>query len=201
MNTVKNPSKRLARWIDEFQAYDLDIRYWKGSKAIVPYARSRGPDFLNAILQYDECSQHIETYLVDKILPEDSTLRTKVLQDADLFALDETGVLVKKLKYVATLAAPYINPLFHGDFMKRMHLQFGRLSYARMSNAVEMWGCGMDTDICQFIAGCLNCQVVQGSRNGQEKEYAQLVTDQFIAMVNRSGCRSDENFTWESVDH
>jgi len=27
MNTVKRPSARLTRWIDEFQMYDLDIRY------------------------------------------------------------------------------------------------------------------------------------------------------------------------------
>ena len=30
MNSVTRPSKRLARWIDEFQGFDLDIRYRRG---------------------------------------------------------------------------------------------------------------------------------------------------------------------------
>jgi RNase H-like domain found in reverse transcriptase len=30
MNTIKKPSARLTRWIDEFQMYDLDIRYRPG---------------------------------------------------------------------------------------------------------------------------------------------------------------------------
>src|SRR5579859_6272857 len=52
MNTMKNPSKRLARWIDEFQQYNLQIRYRPGKQAVVPDALSRPPDHvvLNAIM-------------------------------------------------------------------------------------------------------------------------------------------------------
>jgi hypothetical protein len=45
METNKNPSKRMARWIEEFQGHDLDIQYRKGVEAIVPDALSRRPDF------------------------------------------------------------------------------------------------------------------------------------------------------------
>src|SRR4030095_12380042 len=45
MNTVQKPSKRLARWVDEFQQYNLIIKYRPGSQAIVPDAISRRPDF------------------------------------------------------------------------------------------------------------------------------------------------------------
>ena len=41
MNSVTRPSKRLARWIDEFQGFDLDIRYRRGKDATVPNALSR----------------------------------------------------------------------------------------------------------------------------------------------------------------
>ena len=58
MNTVTRPSKRLARWIDEFQGYDLDIRYRRGREAIVPDALSRRPDYLNAI-QHDRYKDFI----------------------------------------------------------------------------------------------------------------------------------------------
>ena len=46
LTTTKTPSKRLARWIDEFSEYQLDIKYRKGSEAVVPDAISRRPDFL-----------------------------------------------------------------------------------------------------------------------------------------------------------
>jgi hypothetical protein len=46
LNTTRTPSKRLARWIDEFSEYSLDIRYRRGSDAVVPDALSRRPDFI-----------------------------------------------------------------------------------------------------------------------------------------------------------
>jgi hypothetical protein len=49
MNTIKRPSVRLARWIDEFQEYKLDLRYRPGTKATVPDALSRRPHYLMAI--------------------------------------------------------------------------------------------------------------------------------------------------------
>ncbi|KAJ5082230.1 hypothetical protein N7532_011273 [Penicillium argentinense] len=46
LQTTKTYSKRLARWVDEFQQYDLKIQYRKGSEAVVPDAISRRPDFV-----------------------------------------------------------------------------------------------------------------------------------------------------------
>jgi hypothetical protein len=45
MNSISKPSKRLTRWIEEFQSYDLDIRYRKGKEAIVPDVLSRRFDY------------------------------------------------------------------------------------------------------------------------------------------------------------
>jgi hypothetical protein len=45
MNTISNPSKRIARWVEEFQQYNLDIRYRPGKQVIVPDALSRRPDY------------------------------------------------------------------------------------------------------------------------------------------------------------
>ena len=46
LSTTKTYSKRLARWVEEFQAYNLDIRYRKGAEAVVPDAISRRADFV-----------------------------------------------------------------------------------------------------------------------------------------------------------
>jgi hypothetical protein len=76
MNMIKHPSARLTRWIDEFQMYNLDIRYRPGVKAIVPDARSGCPDYLTAITERElqgqiEYVEHMGKYLTDGTLPED----------------------------------------------------------------------------------------------------------------------------------
>lgn len=45
MKTTKTPSKRLARWIAEFQEYDLDIKYKPGPQMVVADSLSRRPDY------------------------------------------------------------------------------------------------------------------------------------------------------------
>ena len=48
LQTTLKYSKRLARWVDEFQSYSLRIRYRRGSDAVVPDTISRRPDFVEA---------------------------------------------------------------------------------------------------------------------------------------------------------
>jgi hypothetical protein len=45
---TKKYSKRLARWVAEFQEYSLTIKYRKGKEAIVPDAISRRPDYIGS---------------------------------------------------------------------------------------------------------------------------------------------------------
>jgi hypothetical protein len=40
--------KRLAHWVEEFQMYNLEIKYYKGSEAVVLDAISYRPDFVEA---------------------------------------------------------------------------------------------------------------------------------------------------------
>jgi hypothetical protein len=116
MNTMKTPSKRLARWLDEFQQYNLLIKYRPGKQAIVPDAISRRPDYLNAIRwerDKDEISKReahihaIREFLVSKRLPpRDSELRKRVMDDADRYILDEDDALHRKIRDGVT--APFI---------------------------------------------------------------------------------------------
>ncbi|KZZ95139.1 Ribonuclease H-like protein [Ascosphaera apis ARSEF 7405] len=46
LETTKNPSKRLARWVADFQQYNIKIVYRPGKDAIIPDAISRRPDFV-----------------------------------------------------------------------------------------------------------------------------------------------------------
>ena len=138
-------------------------------------------------MQKDEWIPHLKQFLIDGALPQDSAIRAMVTQHADEFLLDEDQSLLRRVGQGVTV--PYIEPVFRGDFMEGLHRQFGHLSYRSISNAVETrgWWPSLNVDMQQFIAACPNCQIVQRQRVGQEKEYAQLVTDQFIQPFQRWG--------------
>ena len=188
MNSVSKPSKRLARWIDEFQGYDLDIRYRRGRDAVVPDALSRRPDYFNYIAnEKDNYISYIKQFLIDGTLPNEAEKRGQVMHHVDDFMLDEDQGLLRKLRNGERV--PYIEPLFRGDFMQSLHHQFGHLSYASIANAIESrgWWPAMESDVRRFIATCPNCQIAQRQRVDQEREQHQLLTDPFIQPFQRWG--------------
>ena len=191
MNTIKRPSARLTRWIDEFQMYDLDIRYRPGVKAIVPDALSRRPDYLAAIAQRErensiEYVEHMGNYLTKGTLPGDEfdeliKLEAKnfLLKDDHLYRRVRDGGII----------APYLDWLFRGDFIQRMHNEYGHLSYRGMMNLIETraWWPRMAQDVQAFVQSCPNCQIAQRQRPNQEREYAQLPTNQYVEPFQRWG--------------
>lgn len=101
MKTTKVVSKRLARWIDEFGSYDLDIRYKPGTEMVVPDALSRRPDHkedqatevLNSMtleLYSIDLFEVMQPYLVDGELPEDVGEADEVRRRAKEFRMEPT---------------------------------------------------------------------------------------------------------------
>jgi hypothetical protein len=188
MNTIKHPSARLTRWIDEFQMYDLDIRYRPGVKAIVPDALSRRPDYLTAITEREQGSQieyveHIGKYLMDETLPGDE-FDELIKVEAKNFILNDSRVY-RKIRDNVT--APYLEWLFRGDFIQRMHNEYGHLTYRGMMNLIEAraWWPTIARDIQAFVQSCPNCQIAQRQRSNQEREYAHLPTNPLIEPFQR----------------
>jgi hypothetical protein len=190
MNTIKHPSARLTRWIDEFQMYDLDIRYRPGVKAIVPDTLSRRPDYLTAITNREQRGQieyveHMGKYLTDGTLPGDE-FDELIKIEAKNFVLNDNRLYRKVSDDVS---APYVEWLFRGDFIQRMHNEYGHLSYRGLANLIETraWWPTMARDIKTFVQSCPNCQIAQRQRSNQEREYAQLPTNQLIEPFQRWG--------------
>jgi hypothetical protein len=191
MNTIKRPSARLSRWVDEFQAYNLDIKYRPGVKATVPDALSRRPDYLAAIVEREsanrvEYAEYMGDYLRDKTLPKNE-FDEMIKLEAKNFELDQDGRILRKVR--EDLFTPYLEWLFRGDFIQRMHNEYGHLSYRGMMNLVEIraWWPTMAKDIQAFIQSCPNCQIAQRQRPNQEREFAQLPTRQYIEPFQRWG--------------
>ena len=191
MNTIKKPSARLARWIDEFQEYKLDIRYRPGSRATVPDALSRRPDYLTAIQERAqeniiEYVEYMGAYLKDRTLPGNE-FDELIKVEAKNFTTDEEGRVHRRIREGVT--APYLEWLFRGDFIQRMHNEYGHLSYRGMTELIEgrAWWPTMARDVKMFAQSCPNCQTAQRPRSNQEREYAQLPTSQYIEPFQRWG--------------
>ena len=100
MNTVQKPSKRLARWVDEFQQYNLVIKYRPGSQAIVPDAISRRPDFNALVLQNaEDYVSYVRRFLQDHSFSEDASElnKTQIIAKVNKFVL-KNEVLHRKMK-------------------------------------------------------------------------------------------------------
>jgi hypothetical protein len=189
MNTIKRPSAWLNRWVDEFQMYDLDIWYRPGVKAIVPDALSRRPDYMAAITERENMN-HIEyveymgEFLKNGTLPKNE-FDELIQVEATNFVLGGDGRVCRKLR--DNITTPYLEWLFRGDFIQRMHNEYSHLSYRGMMNLIETraWWPTMAKDIQAFIQTYPNCQIAQRQPPTQEREVAHIPTNQYIEPFQR----------------
>ena len=111
--------------MDEFQQYDLVIKYRPGKQAIVPDAIRRRPDFNALILRHIEDYVHyVRQFLQDQsFLADASELnKTQIIAEVDKFVLEDE-VLFRKMKKM--IMTPYIDVQFCGDLMQKIHDQYG----------------------------------------------------------------------------
>ena len=200
LQTTRTPSKRLARWIDEFSEFDLDIKYRKGSEAIVPDAISRRPDFVGkgaaneawvpeaavtatlAALQSTPLDadylwesamcQYAQHQAIEKV---DLDLQALVLaeKDRDLFRyLDERLYREIEGKYLA----PFIAQSFRDRFIEYYHEEYGHFSGRAMLGVCQArgWWEGMEKDITEFAQHCSTCQHFQRQRKHRETPHHQV---------------------------
>ena len=174
MNTIKNLSKRLARWIEEFSEYNLDIRYRKGKDNVVIDALSCRPDFLGVTkdseaqvmlvrgVNKDEWATHMQAFLHDNTNPP-PPLDYDIRNNAQLFDLDNEGRLVHKTEFGMS---PYLEVPFRADTLEWFHKEYGHLGYPGLVGVVSArcWWHSLDKDIKNYTHICPSCQVSQRSR-------------------------------------
>ncbi|KAL2035927.1 hypothetical protein VTO58DRAFT_101845 [Aureobasidium pullulans] len=190
LQTMKTPSKRVARWFEEFSEFDIDIRYRKGSEAIVPDALSRRPDFMGTIpanvaerinamrFKSDEDEAFVEgmiTFKQTKVLPNDPHLQQLLQQKSnDFLVSDEDGIPVLKYRVANDKGlAPYLEPALRADFLEHMHNHYGHFGAPGLLGHVESraWWPSMQRDIRYFGKHCPVCQITQ-KKSSKENETA-----------------------------
>jgi len=186
LKTMRNPSKRLARWVEEFGEYDIDIQYRKGTQAVVPDAISRRPDLmgegprnlaapLNLIrgVDEDEWAYHMTKLINEGTQPPDG-LRQDLYESQHLFVVRDE-VLWREDDETT---GPYIPLQFRADFLERMHGEYGHLGFPGILGILRGrgWWHSLRPDVRSYAGLCPQCQITQRSKPSQERESPQTLT-------------------------
>lgn len=193
--TMRKPTKRLARWIEEFGEYDLDLRYRKGSEQVIPDALSRRPDFMGdgprhlaaplamiRGIEEDTWAYHMTEFLQNTIDPPEA-LREEIYKEQHLFtARDDFLWRVEN-----ETRSPYVPQALRADFLERLHTEYGHLGYPGIMGIVtgRGWWHTLAGDIKSFVGLCPQCQVAQKSRPNQERETPQILSHVGIQIFDR----------------
>lgn len=215
MQTTTTYSKRLARWIEEFQEYNLMIKYRKGTEAIVPDAISRRPDFIgdgpanmatnrptwSATLAAIRTVQRVpedvwleatKEFLRSGTPPDDQRTRKAVEHYAQSLSLEgETTEGNERLIFTSEdgMKSPYMADPFRTDLTARLHKEFGHLGWPGLGGVIKprAWWPSMRADLEEEVRSCPNCQVSQGSKESLEREAAQHMVTAGIQPFERWG--------------
>jgi len=192
MKTTKKPSRRLARWIEKFEEYDLIIQYRKGEDNVVPDAISRKPDFMNSISpDLDRWTRHLPDYLKEEKVPEDDEYTAdKLRSEAHLFTLVKDQFKEERLcRIIESRNVSVVEPLFRRDFIRSLHNGFGHLGFPGLYGVVKFrgWWPSIEADIRDWTRQCPNCQVSQGPKHGQERQFRHTIDNTKIRPFSRWG--------------
>ena len=194
--TMRKRSKRLARWIEEFGEYNVDLRYRKGSEQVVPDALSRRPDLMgegprNVAAQLasirgvpeDDWASHFVAYLDEQTVPPSEALHTDFDKQKDLFTT-RNGRL-HRIENEAE--SPYIEEALRADFMDSLHSNYGHLGFPGIQGIVTGRGCwhSLVADLRKFISYCPQCQIAQRSQPQLERERPQTLNSNNLQIFDR----------------
>jgi transposase InsO family protein len=194
--TMRNPTKRLARWIEEFGEYNLSIQYRKGSEAVVPDAISRRPDLMGEGprnraamvasirgLDEDDWAMHLTALLVNGTVPP-KEFQEDIYEHQQEFTIDDEG----ELFFIGPDGlSPYIARIFRADLLERMHTEYGHLGYPGLQGVMigRGWWPSLEKDIRNYARICPQCQVTQRARPNQEREIPRTLASDELQLFDR----------------
>jgi hypothetical protein len=148
LKTMRNSSKRLARWLDKFRKYDLNIRYRKDLKAIISDAINRRPDFLEVgprnrvyiamikSVNEKEWIKAMTAYLKNGSQSPES-IRNDIFENVIHFELGKDNEL---LRFLEDGKVPYVLQIFRANFLDRMHTKYSHLKHPSLLGIVKPRG-------------------------------------------------------------
>jgi len=157
LKTQPHMSRRVTRWMEFLEGFDMEIVYKKGQENIVADALSRIPQEA-LLIEGEEWTTDLVSFLDKGDLPADAGSKLKVLKEKDSFCYEDE-VLYKKQE---GKKVPFVPFIMRTDLIWRTHLAMGHLgSEAIYQNLKERaWFPGMEKFIKEIINTCIPCQKV-----------------------------------------
>ena len=179
VQSQKEISRRIARWIEFLQEYDYDISHVSGKENVAADALSRRPD-LNSIIEgpeplvedYGDWPTLMPTYLETNELPPDISPRVaKLMADSkDKFSFNNnTGILYYKTKDGDVPFIPFVRRL---GMFRKVHAGMGHIGQKATFALTKsrMWWPSMAKDIYNFVSTCMECQKNKTDATGSKHE-------------------------------
>ena len=107
---------------------------------MIPDALSHRPDFLNSMRlkreKEEEYILYMLEFLTDQNLPEGiiQTVKERIVGEVSSFTMKDE-MLYRKIR--EEIIASYIEFVFRGDLMEKIHYQFGHLTFQSLKNVME----------------------------------------------------------------
>lgn len=149
---------------------------------------------------FDEAAWYAATvsYLLEGSLPEDRKLLRWVKRWAKQLATQEADLPMNASKEENTrllfrhangVTAPYLEPPFREEFLRRMHEEYGHLGHPGLQGVIagRAWWPSMRKDIEEVVRTCPNCQVSQKRNLAFERESRHYLASTGIRPFERWG--------------
>ena len=190
LQTKKEPSKRLSRWLDTLAEYDFSLEYIKGKNNVVADALSRPHQTatiqLNPISVLEEINptEWLDSWLQDPwsaavlrslgvcfqdhVSSENRALFNKYWKRLRLSKIyrESFSFRDKILRYKDRICVPQskrfeLLSLYHDSFLQGGH--FGETATINKMFPIYYWP-SMNKDIRRFISSCIQCQIMKSYR-------------------------------------
>ncbi len=166
IKTQKNLSRRVCRWIELMQNFDLEIQYVPGKTNVIADALSRLE--VNTVADED-WPQLYHQYFNKEPVPE--RFEKMLENERNHYSIDN-GVIY--FQHPENGKVPYIPFSYRADLVWKQHHGIGHLAGESTYNVVKERGYwpGMKKDILEWVKTCVICQKCN-ERNGNDKRNSQ----------------------------
>ncbi|CEH14634.1 FOG: Transposon-encoded proteins with TYA, reverse transcriptase, integrase domains in various combinations [Ceraceosorus bombacis] len=186
---TKVASKRLARWLEEFQEVDLDIKYQRGELNIPADAISRRADWVNSLNEEPSTLEDLRRWFLGNATDPPESIA------ADLKNWRYDPRTERLLHRVAGARAeedwfaPYVEPQHRAAKMYEVHREGGHSGYQRLKHLFvsKYWWPKQLPDLEYFIKACPACQVHKPTVPMAVNKRKYVIADETIKPFQRWG--------------
>jgi transposase InsO family protein len=168
VNTQPHLSRRMARWVETLQQYDLTIQYKRGdtntladllSRDIAAELNLREVGLANDNSDFSSWPDHMADFLTLGPASFPDSLRDLLEGQAQHFEFDEEVGLLYRVEDGSRLR--YIPFVARADYVYRWHTGSGHLGWEALYNQVRhrAWWPGMRGDMKTWVQHCPECQI------------------------------------------